>query len=48
MNLENIREIRTVEGEEKINELLTTGKWKVLALLYEEDGVVATLARVRA
>ena len=48
MNLENIREIRSVEGEEKINELLTTGKWKVLTLMYGEDGVIATPARVRA
>lgn len=48
MNLENIREILTVTGEENINALLITGKWKVLALTHEEYGVVATLARVRA
>ena len=48
MNLENIREIRTVNGEDEVNALLLSGKWKVLTLMYEEDGVVATLARVRA
>lgn len=47
MNLENIREIRTVSGEDEVNALLASGKWKVLTLVYEEDGVVATLARVR-
>lgn len=48
MNLENIREIRTVSGEDEVNVLLASGKWKVLTLMYEEDGIVATLARVRA
>lgn len=47
MNLENIRELRTVCGEDEVNALLATGKWKVLALQYEDDGIVATLARVR-
>lgn len=48
MNLENIRELRTVRGETEINELLSSGKWRVLNLVYEDEGVVATLAKVRA
>lgn len=32
MNLENIRELRTVRGEEAVNSLLLTGKWRVLNL----------------
>ena len=48
MNLENIRELRTVHGEAEINELLSSGKWLVLNLVYEDEGIVATLAKVRA
>ena len=48
MNLENIRELRTVHGEAEINELLSSGKWRVLNLVYEDEGIVATLAKVRA
>ncbi len=48
MNLENVRELRTVRGEDEINTLLATGKWKMLTIEYEDDGLVATLARVRA
>ena len=33
MNLENIRELRTVHGEAEINELLSSGKWRVLNLV---------------
>lgn len=47
MNFENIRELRTVSGEDEINALLTTGKWKVLAINYEDEGIIAMLARVR-
>lgn len=47
MNLENIRELRTVRGEEAVNSLLLTGKWRVLNLEHEEECVVATMARVR-
>ena len=47
MNLENIRELRTVHGEAEINELLSSGKWRVLNLVYEDEGIVATLAKVR-
>lgn len=43
MNLENIRELRA-----EINELLSSGKWRVLNLVYEDEGIVATLAKVRA
>ena len=48
MNMENIRELRTVRGEDEVNALLATGKWRVLNLDYEDDGIVAMLARVRA
>ena len=48
MNLENIRELREVSGTEEINALLATGKWRVVNLKYEDECVVATLARVRA
>lgn len=48
MNMENIRELRTVRGEDEVNALLATGKWRVLNLSYEDDGIVAMLARVRA
>jgi hypothetical protein len=48
MNLENIRELRTAHGEAEINELLSSGKWRVLNLVYEDEGIVATLAKVRA
>lgn len=48
MNMENIREFRTVRGEDEVNALLATGKWRVLNLDYEDDGIVAMLARVRA
>lgn len=48
MNYENIRELRTVRGEQETNALLATGKWRVLKLEYDDDCVVATLARVRA
>lgn len=47
MNLENIRELRKASGEEEINALLATGKWRVLNLEQEDECVVATLARVR-
>ena len=48
MNLENIRELRTDHGEAENTELLSSGKWRVLHLVYEEEGIVATLAKVRA
>lgn len=48
MNLENIREIRTVTGEETINTLLETGKWKVLNLSYDGEQPAAVLVRIRA
>ena len=47
MNYESIRELRTIRGEEETNSLLATGKWRVISLDYEEDGIVVTLARVR-
>ena len=42
MNLENIRELRTAHGEAEINELLSSGKWRVLNLVYEDEGIVAS------
>ena len=48
MNYESIREFRTVTGEEETNSLLATGKWCVINLKYEDDGIVATLARIKA
>ena len=48
MNYESIRELRTVIGEEAVNNLLVTGKWHVIKLKYEDDFLVATLARTRA
>ena len=47
MNLENIRELRKASGEEEINALLATGKWRVLNIEYEDECIVATLARVQ-
>ena len=48
MNYESIRELRTVREEEETNSLLATGKWRVINLEYEDDVIVATLARIRA
>ena len=48
MNYESIRELRTVIGEEAVNNLLVTGNWHVIKLMYEYDFLVATLARTRA
>ncbi len=48
MNHESIREFRTVRGEEETNSLLATGKWRVINLEYEDEGIVATLARIKA
>ena len=48
MNCENIRELRTVRSETEINNLLATGKWRVINLNHEDECVVATLARVKA
>ena len=48
MNYESIRELRTVIGEEAVNNLLVTGKWHLINLKYEDDFLVATLARTRA
>ena len=48
MNYESIREFRTVRGEDEINTLLACGKWRVINFEYEDDCLVATLARIRA
>ena len=46
--MESIREILTVRGEEAINALLATGRWKVLTLTCDGEEAVAVLVRVRA
>lgn len=48
MNMENIREIRTVTGEEAINTFLETGKWKMLDLSSDGTQLTAVLVRIRA
>lgn len=48
MNYESIRELRTVRSEEEINALLASGKWRILAMDYEDGSLVARMARVRA
>jgi hypothetical protein len=48
MNPEGIREIRKVHGETEINAMLATGKWRMLALDFEDESVVAFMVRVRA
>ena len=47
MNFESIREIRTVRGEEEINDLLRTGKWKMNNMGYDDEAVVAVLVKVK-
>ncbi|MBQ9081988.1 MAG: hypothetical protein IJY28_00630 [Clostridia bacterium] len=47
MNYESIKEIRTVRGESVINELLATGKWRVIQLDCDECGMSAVLVRIR-
>ena len=48
MNEENIREFRTVRGEDEVNALLATGKWKSDWHYYDEDTLVAHLVKIRA
>ena len=48
MNEENIREFRTVRGEDEVNALLATGKWKVDTHGYDEETLVARMVRIRA
>ena len=48
MNEENIREFRTVRGEDEVNALLATGKWRVDEHYYEDETLVARMVRIRA
>lgn len=48
MNPESIRELRTVRGEDEINLLLSTRKWRVINLEHEDECLVAVLVRIRA
>lgn len=47
MNTENIREFREVRDMDEANELLATGKWRVLDMRFEDDVRVIAMVRVR-
>ncbi|GEM_PF-1909525 len=47
MNNENIREFRTVRGEDEVNALLATRKWRVDIHYYDEETLVAKMVKVR-
>ena len=47
MNYEIIKEIRTVSGEDAINALLATGKWKILEPGCNDEGPVFLMVRVK-
>ncbi len=46
MNLEQIKEIRTVFGESEINKLLSTGRWHIISLECDDGSVNATMVRL--
>lgn len=48
MNTENIREFREVRNMDEANELLKTGRWRVLDMRYEDDDRIITMVRVKA
>lgn len=48
MNEENIREFRTVRGEDEVNALLATRKCRVDIHYYDEDVLVAKMVKIRA
>lgn len=47
MNNEQIKEIRTVRGEDAVNALLATNKWKIMDIGCDEDGPVALMVRLK-
>ncbi len=47
MNTENIREFREVRDMDVANDLLATGKWRVLDLFFEDEMRRIRLVRVR-
>ena len=47
MNYETIKEFREVKSIEEANELLATGKWRVLDLFFEDEMRRSRLVRVR-
>ena len=47
MNTETIREFREARDMEEANELLATGRWRVLKMDLSEDEPVITLVRVK-
>lgn len=47
MNTETIREFREARDMEEANELLATGRWRVLKFDFREDEPIITLVRVK-
>lgn len=47
VNTETIREFREARDMEEANELLATGRWRVLKMDLSEDEPVITLVRVK-
>lgn len=47
MNPQSIREFCTESGEEEVNALLATGKWRVVEFRYDDDILVAKMVKVR-
>ena len=47
MNNDSIRAFCTASGEEEVNALLATGKWRVVEFRYDDDLLVAKLVKVR-
>ena len=48
MNNDSIRAFCTASGEEEVNALLSTGKWRVVEFRYDADLLVAKLVKFRA
>ena len=47
VNEENIREFRTVRGEDEVNALLATRKWRADIHYYDEETLIAKMVKVR-
>lgn len=47
MYTDSIKEFREVRNMDEANELLATGKWRVLDMRYEDETRIITLVRVR-
>lgn len=48
MNNDSIRAFCTASGEEEVNALLASGKWRVVEFRYDDDLLVAKLVKFRA